>query len=264
MTGMQIYDGYGQTETILVCGNFVGAEIRPGSMGRPSPGVPLSVVDTEGNESKPGVEGDIGILLDGAGNDKFFGLFEGYLSGDGKLDRRVKTLSGKRWYLTGDRATRDKDGYFWFVGRADDVINSSGYRIGKSLLDAHTHFGPNLELLLSQFSLGPFEVESTLKLHPAVIESAVVASPDPHRSEVVKAFIVLTSSYSSQTKSEREKEILVKELQEFCKENAAPYKYPRKIQFVDASELPKTISGKIKRNELKAAEWRGTSGKVKL
>jgi acyl-coenzyme A synthetase/AMP-(fatty) acid ligase len=118
------------------------------------------------------------------------------------------------------------------VGRDDDVINSSGYRIG------------------------PFEVESTLKQHPAVVESAVVSSPDQSRGEVVKAFIVLTDQAA---KGDQEK--LVKELQDFCKENAAPYKYPRKIQFVDATFLPKTISGKIQRKKLKESEWASEAGK---
>lgn len=241
MSGLQICDGYGQTETILICGNFEGAEIRPGSMGRPSPGVPLHVIDSNGDECPAGVEGDMGVLVKSEERDEagFFGLFDGYLAPDGKLDKRIRTFVGsghvapKSWYLTGDRAIRDKDGYFWFVGRADDVINSSGYRIG------------------------PFEVESTLKQHPAVVESAVVSSPDSSRGEVVKAFIVLTDEYAK-----KDADGLVSELQNFCKENAAPYKYPRKIQFVDATFLPKTISGKIKRNELKRLEWKSGASKL--
>ncbi|KAL2357715.1 hypothetical protein BJ546DRAFT_324187 [Cryomyces antarcticus] len=241
MSGMQICDGYGQTETILICGNFEGADIRPGSMGRPSPGVPLHVVDSKGEECSEGVEGDMAVLVKSEEQDEgdFFGLFQGYLGPNGSLDKRVRTFVGSRhaapksWYLTGDRATRDKDGYFWFVGRADDVINSAGYRIG------------------------PFEVESTLKQHPAVVESAVVSSPDSSRGEVVKAFIVLTKQYV-----QRDADLLVKELQDFCKKNAAPYKYPRKIQFVDATFLPKTISGKIKRNELKRLEWTSSASKL--
>lgn len=135
MTGLQIYDGYGQTESILICGNFAWAEIRPGSMGKPSPGVPLFVISPEGKECEPGAEGDIAVLIgNGKGEEEFFGLFDGYLKRDGSLDRKISKLGGKSWYLTGDRATRDKDGYFWFVGRADDVINSAGYRIGKSAL----------------------------------------------------------------------------------------------------------------------------------
>ncbi|KAH7336612.1 hypothetical protein BKA65DRAFT_37308 [Rhexocercosporidium sp. MPI-PUGE-AT-0058] len=231
MTGLEIFDGYGQTETVLTCGNFAGTAIRPGSMGKPTPGVPLKIISSEGRECEADTEGDLAILVkgtSGGGSDEFFGLFDGYIRVDGSLDMRIKELGGKEWYLTGDRATRDKDGYHWFVGRADDVINSAGYRIG------------------------PFEVESTLKLHPGVAESAVVSSPDKSRGEVVKAFVVLTS----ECKGIKDDNSIVKELQEFCKDNAAPYKYPRKIQLVDPDFLPKTISGKIKRNELKAAEWK--------
>ena len=232
MSGMEIFDGYGQTETILMCANQIRNPIRPGSMGKPLPTIPLAVIDADGHEVKPGTEGDIAVLLEdleGRKHDSFFGIFDGYIDmKTGKLDRRLRSFEGqpgKSWYLTGDRATRDEDGYFWFVGRSDDVINSSGYRIG------------------------PFEVESTLKTHPAVVESAVVASPDRQREEVVKAFIVLTEKASKS-----DPETLKKEIQDYCKENAAPYKYPRKIDFVDASFLPKTISGKIKRAELKKME----------
>ncbi len=234
-TNLEICDGFGQTETILVCGNFAGSAIRPGSMGKPSPGVPLHVVGENGQEAATGTEGDIALKVDLSETSNFFGVFDGYLGDDGKLDRRLRKAPGEDggyWYLTGDRATRDKDGYFWFVGRSDDVINSSGYRIG------------------------PFEVESTLKTHPAVVESAVVSSPDPSRGEVVKAFVVLTAAAAK-----KDQEGLVKELQEHCKANAAPYKYPRKIQFVDAAFLPKTISGKIQRKRLKEMEWEGIEGR---
>ena len=240
LAGLEICDGYGQTETILICGNFAGSPIRPGSMGKPLPGVPLMVIDPEGNETAIDTEGEIGILLTGekSKSDNFFGLFDGYISSGLSAVRKTAHFpqpngTTKTFYLTGDRATHDADGYIWFVGRADDVINSAGYRIG------------------------PFEVESTLKLHPAVVESAAVASPDPARGEVVKAFVVLADEYKN---SDREK--LTRELQNFCKEKASPYKYPRKIQFVDAQFLPKTISGKIKRNELKKLEWQG--GKSRL
>lgn len=239
MSGLEVCDGYGQTETILICGNFEGSPIRPGSMGKPSPGVPLMVIDSEGNETDVGVEGEIGILLAEESNpDGFFGLFDGYIQSGLTAVRKTATYpqpngTKKTFYLTGDRATRDDDGYIWFVGRADDVINSAGYRIG------------------------PFEVESTLKLHPAVVESAAVASPDEARGEVVKAFVVLADEYKS---SDRQK--LTKELQDFCKEKAAPYKYPRKIQFVNSEFLPKTISGKIKRNELKKTEWQSVASKL--
>src|SRR3954468_9642567 len=111
----------------MICGNFKESPIKPGSMGKPSPGVSLHVIDNDGKACKPGVEGDIAILR---AKDDFFGICDGYLKMDGTVDPRIKTLGGQPWYLTGDRATRDEDGYFWFVGRADDVINSSGYRIG--------------------------------------------------------------------------------------------------------------------------------------
>ncbi|KAK5045918.1 hypothetical protein LTR84_008704 [Exophiala bonariae] len=238
--GIEIFDAYGQTETIVICANQRGNPVRPGSMGKPVPGVPLTVVDAEGNVTADEVEGDIAIVVSSgsSGDEKnaFFGMFEGYIDrATGKIDNKIKTYAnGNRFFITGDRASRDSDGYFWFVGRSDDVINSSGYRIG------------------------PFEVESTLKLHPSVVESAVVSSPDPARDEVVKAFVVLTDAAFSKIKGNKEAETanLVKELQDFCKENAAPYKYPRKIEFVDAKFLPKTISGKIKRAELKALERR--------
>ncbi|KAJ9614242.1 hypothetical protein H2200_002378 [Cladophialophora chaetospira] len=237
--GIEIFDAYGQTETVVVCANQKVNKVKPGSMGKPIPGVPLVIIDTEGNVTKDAEEGDIAISI--SDDLEFFGFFQGYIDkATGKLDNKISTLpNGKRFFLTGDRATRDEDGYFWFVGRADDVINSAGYRIG------------------------PFEVESTLKLHPSVVESAVVGSPDSTRDEVVKAFVVLTSAATPSSATASEK--LVAELQNFCKKNAAPYKYPRKIEFVDAAFLPKTISGKIKRAELKALESRRfDEGRAKL
>lgn len=138
MSGIEICDGYGQTETIMMCGNFANAPIRPGSMGRPSPGVPLHVINEQGDECPDGEEGDIAVAVrsEGAGPNDFFGIFDGYINQDDTLDRRLQAASGARstrvsWYRTGDRATRDTEGYFWFVGRSDDVINSSGYRIGE-------------------------------------------------------------------------------------------------------------------------------------
>ncbi|KAJ6659739.1 hypothetical protein lerEdw1_018454 [Lerista edwardsae] len=217
-TGLDIYEGYGQTETVLVCGTFKGMKVKPGSMGKPSP-----AYDTQDDPEKT-----------------------------------ASTLRGE-FYITGDRGIRDEDGYFWFVGRADDVINSAGYRIG------------------------PFEVESALIEHPAVVESAVVSSPDPLRGEVVKAFVVLATDYISCSS-----EALIEELQDHVKKVTAPYKYPRKVrpeleallkfgggdvlkespkpgqfqpnqglgvcvEFVP--HLPKTVSGKIRRNELRKKEW---------
>ncbi|KAJ4315577.1 hypothetical protein N0V94_005891 [Neodidymelliopsis sp. IMI 364377] len=239
LTGLRIHEGYGQTETMLLCGNFKESDIRPGSMGRPAPGIPLHLITTTGAEASDGEEGDIAILLsDKTGNNNFFGIFDGYINDDGTFDRREKTFhvngETKRWYLTGDKATRDANGYFWFVGRADDVINSSGYRIG------------------------PFEVESALAMHPAVAESAVVSSPDSVRGEVVKAFVVLKPEAQNSAPDK-----LKEELQTFCKSNAAPYKYPRKIEFVPAGFFPRTTSGKIQRNELRKFEWKGY-GKAKL
>jgi medium-chain acyl-CoA synthetase len=251
---MQICDGYGQTETILVCANQEGLPLRHGSMGKPLPNVPLTIIDNDGNDAAVDVEGDIAIAVPPLSGEskQFIGLFEGYVDmSTGQLDRKLRSFANtnnngteqsKSYYLTGDRARRDKDGYFWFVGRADDVINSAGYRIG------------------------PFEVESTLKLHDAVVESAVVACPDPHRDEVVKAFVVLTSAAAQKLRNgdgEDAESKLVNELQAFCKENAAPYKYPRKIEFVDAQFLPKTISGKIRRGELKKLERERYAKEVK-
>jgi acetyl-CoA synthetase/medium-chain acyl-CoA synthetase len=214
-TGMYIYDGYGQTETINVIGNFKCLPVKPGSMGMPVPGFVVDVVDEDGQVVSPGVEGEIAIKVSPG---RPVGLFKEYL---GNPEATKRTFKGE-WYTTGDRAYKDGEGYFWFVGRADDIILTSGYRIG------------------------PFEVESILIEHPAVMESAVVACPDEIRGEIVKAFIVLTKGYQPS-------ETLVRELQEFVKKYTAPYKYPRKIQFID--ELPKTISGKIKRKELKLREF---------
>ncbi len=214
-TGKYIYDGYGQTETVNVLANFRCLDLKPGSMGMPVPGFVVDIIDGDGNPAAPNIEGDIAIKVK---PERPVGLFKEYL---GSPEATEKTLRGQ-WYITGDRAYKDEDGYFWFVGRADDVILTSGYRIG------------------------PFEIESVLIKHHAVKESAVVASPDEVRGEVVKAFIVLTQAYMPS-------DALIKELQEFVKKNTAPYKYPRKIEFIE--DLPKTISGKIKRKELKMKEF---------
>ncbi|KFZ23468.1 hypothetical protein V502_02049 [Pseudogymnoascus sp. VKM F-4520 (FW-2644)] len=227
------HDGaLGQPSAVLVY-------IRPGSMGKPAPTVPLSIINIDGSETVVGEEGEMAVLISDISCKKdFFGIFDGYLNDDNTVSRREKifTKNGERkvWYLTGDKARRDDDGYFWFVGRSDDDVNSSGYRIG------------------------PFEVESTLKLHPSVVESAVISSPDPIRGEVVKAFVVLTYQWKDVNQDS-----LRKELQDFCKMNAAPYKYPRKVQFVPLDFLPRTVSGKIQRNELRKMEWKGET-KAKL
>ena len=214
-TGCIIRDGYGQTETVLLCGSFPCLEPKFGSMGKPTPGIDLKVIDDAGNALPPNTEGDIAVRVS---PNRPVGLFKEYW----KEPERTAATYRDDWYLTGDRAVVDEDGYFWFVGRADDVILTSGYRIG------------------------PFEVESALIEHPAVAESAVVSSPDDTRGEVVKAFVILAPGYSGD-------ESLVKELQDHVKKVTAPYKYPRKIEFV--TELPKTVSGKIRRIELRDQEW---------
>ena len=215
-TGITIRDGYGQTETVLLCANLLCIEPRLGSMGKPAPGIDLKIVDNEGIVVGANVEGDIAVRVKPQAPQ---GFFKGYKD---KPEQTAATMKGD-WYLTGDRATVDNDGYFWFVSRADDVILSAGYRIG------------------------PFEVESALLEHAAVAESAVVSSPDDERGEVVKAFVVLAPGYSGD-------DVLYKALQTHVKSVTAPYKYPRKIEFV--AELPKTVSGKIRRVELRAAEWK--------
>jgi acetyl-CoA synthetase/medium-chain acyl-CoA synthetase len=207
-TGITIRDGYGQTETILLVGNFPGNPVRPGSMGLPMPGHQVEIIDDQGRILPPGEVGD--IALSGSPPS----LFRGYW----KDEAASRGARRGRWYVTGDRGYRDEDGYFWFVGRADDVIISAGYRIG------------------------PFEVESALLEHPDVLEAAVVGVPDPDRGSIVKAFVVLRPGISGGAP-------LVKRLQDHVKSVTAPYKYPRRIEFID--ELPKTVSGKIRRVELR-------------
>jgi acetyl-CoA synthetase/medium-chain acyl-CoA synthetase len=215
--GLVIHDGYGQTESIILAANLPSLPIRPGSMGKPFPGHDLRVIGEEGRELPPGEVGDLALRGDPPS------LFREYWKNP------AETAASRRgeWYLTGDRARRDEDGYLWFVGRADDVIISAGYRIG------------------------PFEVESALLEHPAVVESAVVASPDATRGEIVKAFVVLRPGHAPS-------EALARELQEHVKRVTAPYKYPREVEF--ATSLPKTVSGKIRRVELREAERRRKSG----
>ena len=208
-TGLSIYDGYGQTETVVLIGNFRprGDEIHPGSMGKPSPGFTIGLLDDQLQEVSLGEEGEVAVRVK---PERPLGLFREYWRNDNENSLRFQG----DWYLTGDRARRDKAGYYWFVGRGDDVIKSSGYRIG------------------------PFEVESALVEHPAVVEAAVVGKTDAVRGQIVKAFVVLRKG---RTPSEE----LRCELQEHCKRVTAPYKYPREIEFL--AELPKTISGKIRR-----------------
>jgi acyl-coenzyme A synthetase/AMP-(fatty) acid ligase len=209
--GLTIHDGYGQTENTLLVGNFPGMEIRPGSMGLPSPGHEIAVIDEEGAEVPADEEGDVALR----GRPPC--LFAEYY----RAPEETAACFRGDWYVTGDRATRDEDGYLWFTGRADDVILSAAYRIG------------------------PFEVESALLEHPAVAESAVVGKPDPDRGQIVKAFVVLRPGHDGG-------DALARELQEHCKRVTAPYKYPREVEFV--GELPKTRSGKIRRVELRQLE----------
>jgi len=207
-TGLTIRDGYGQTETILLVGNFPGTPVRPGSMGLPMPGHRVEVIDEAGTVLPPGEVGD--IALHGAPPSLFVEYW--------KDDEATRACRRGDWYVTGDRAYRDEDGYFWFVARADDLIISAGYRIG------------------------PFEVESALVEHPDVVEAAAVAAPDADRGSVVKAYVVVRDGASAGPE-------LVARLQEHVKTTTAPYKYPRAIEFVDA--LPKTVSGKIRRIDLR-------------
>jgi acyl-coenzyme A synthetase/AMP-(fatty) acid ligase len=209
--GVTIRDGYGQTENTLLVGNFPGTEIRDGSMGLPTPGHRVAVIDEAGNELPPGEEGDVAL------HGRPPTLFREYY----QAPEETAAVFRGEWYLTGDRATRDEDGYLWFTGRSDDVINSAAYRIG------------------------PFEVESALLEHPAVAESAVVGKPHDERGQIVKAFVVLRPGYDGG-------DALVGELQDHVKRVTAPYKYPREIEFVP--DLPKTRSGKIRRVELRKLE----------
>jgi len=210
--GLTIHDGYGQTENSLLVANAPGAPVRTGSMGLPTPGHDVAVIDESGHVCPPGVEGEIAL------NGRPPTLFSGYWN----AREETEAVFDDGWYRTGDRATRDEEGYFWFVGRADDVILSAAYRIG------------------------PFEVESALLEHPAVAESAVVGVPHSERGQIVKAFVVLRPGSEGD-------DALATELQEHVKAITAPYKYPRAIEFVP--ELPKTASGKIRRSELRARPY---------
>ena len=210
---LQVRDGYGQTESTLLVGTLKEMEPRPGSMGKPTPGNVVDIIDDEGNVLPPGEVGDIAV------HKSTPALFRGYL----KDPERTSMQFRGDWYITGDRAHKDEDGYFWFEGRGDDIIISSGYTIG------------------------PFEVEDALVKHPSVKECAVVASPDEIRGAIVKAFVVLRDP------SLKTSPTIIQELQDYVKDLTAPYKYPRKIEFLD--ELPKTVSGKIRRVELRKAEY---------
>jgi acetyl-CoA synthetase len=216
-TGLTIYEGYGQTETVLCIGTFPGMMPKFGSMGKPSPGWQIELHDDKGKPVGLHEEGRIAIRLD----PRPVGIFREYLNNQ---EENKKSFENG-FYYTGDKAYRDEDGYFWFIGRDDDVIKASGYRIG------------------------PFEVESALIEHPAVQEAAVVGSPDDIRGLIVKAFVILKPGFTPS-------EALIREIQNHVKKVTAPYKYPRAIEFVDL--LPKTISGKIKRNELRDRELKNS------
>lgn len=213
LTGIQLMEGFGQTETTMTLGTMPWTKPKPGSMGLPNPQYDIDLIKPDGTLCEDGEKGEIVVHV---GNEKPVGLFKEYY--------RDEKLTHEAWhdgiYHTGDVAWRDEDGYYWFEGRIDDVIKSSGYRIG------------------------PFEVESALMTHPAVVECAITGVPDDIRGMVVKATVVLSAAYKNKAGDE-----LIKELQNHVKHETAPYKYPRIIEFVD--ELPKTISGKIRRVEIR-------------
>jgi acyl-coenzyme A synthetase/AMP-(fatty) acid ligase len=209
--GLTVYDGYGQSETTVLVANYRAMPVRPGSMGRPVPGWMVDVLDESGQRAPDETVGAIAVKVT---DPRPVGLFVGY-EGDEQANARAFRDG---WYYTGDKAWRDGDGYLWFEGRDDDVITSSAYRIG------------------------PFEVESALVEHPAVVEAAVVGKDDPQRTQIVTAFVILARGYEPS-------DALVAELQQHTRTLTAPYKYPREIHFVE--ELPKTVSGKIRRSELR-------------
>ncbi len=217
-TGITIYESYGQTETTLVVGTYPWVKPKPGAMGVKNAQYDIDVVDEAGNSVKPLEHGELVIRV---GDKKPLGLFKCYYRNDEMTSKRI--VDGM--YYTGDIVYYDEDGYLWFVSRADDVIKTSGYRVG------------------------PFEVESALMTHDAVVECAITAVPDDIRGQIVKATIVLSNGYKDKIVDEAGKESLIRELQEHVKRETAPYKYPRVVEFVD--ELPKTISGKIRRVEIR-------------
>jgi len=219
ITGIKLMEGFGQTETTLTIATFPWMEPKPGSMGVPNPAYDMDLITADGRSAEDGEQGEIILRTD---RFKPVGLFLGYY----RDEALTKSVYNNHIYHTGDVAWRDEDGYYWFVGRTDDVIKSSGYRIG------------------------PFEVESALMTHPAVVECAITGVPDEVRGQVVKATIVLSKEYK-----EKAGEDLIKEIQNHVKRVTAPYKYPRVIEFVD--ELPKTISGKIRRVEIRGKDTSG-------
>ena len=212
ITGLTIHEGFGQSESSVMIANFQWFEPRLGSTGKPSPLYHISIIDEQGNDCPEGEAGELVV------RDMDTHKPEGLLCGYWINDRVVKAWDESNIYHTGDLAWADEDGYIWFVGRNDDIIKCSGYRIG------------------------PFEIESVLLTHPSVLECAITGVPDPIRGQVVKATIVLTDGYEGN-------ETLTKELQTYVKNLTAPYKYPRMIEYI--KELPKTTSGKIMRNKIR-------------
>ncbi|SBW07704.1 Acyl-coenzyme A synthetase ACSM4 [uncultured delta proteobacterium] len=210
-TGLNIHEGFGQSETALMIASLPCMEFRAGSIGKPVPGWDVALLDDNGEICPAGEEGEICVRI---AEKRPHGIFTGYLDESGQI------ISARRgdWYHTGDKARTDEDGYYWFLGRVDDLIKTSGYRVG------------------------PFEVESALVSHPAVLEAAVTGVPDAVRGQAIKASVVLTKDYAPSRE-------LVQEIQEYVKSITAPYKYPRIVEFV--KELPKTFSGKIKRAEIR-------------
>lgn len=223
LTGIKLMEGFGQTETTLTICTFPWTAPKPGSMGLPNPQYDIDLLRPDGTKAEDGEQGQIVVQT---GDAKPVGLFQAYY----RDPERTREAWHDGIYYTGDVAWRDEDGYYWFVGRSDDVIKSSGYRIG------------------------PFEVESALMTHPSVVECAITGVPDEIRGQVVKATIVLSKEYK-----DRAGEELVKEIQNHVKRVTAPYKYPRIVEFVD--ELPKTISGKIRRVEIRANDSEKSSAK---
>ncbi len=212
MTGHSIHEGFGQSETTPITCSFEWCEVHPGSMGKPSPLYDVAIIDDEGNPCEVGQPGE--VVMRGLKSQKnVLGLMEGYMQPDGTILRNYDDV-----YHTGDIAYEDEDGYYWYVGRNDDMIKCSGYRIG------------------------PFEIESVLNTHPSVKESAIIGRDDPIRGQVVCAMIVLREGYEGTPE-------LTKELQDYVKKMTAPYKYPRVIEYLD--EMPKTTSGKITRTALR-------------
>ncbi len=214
-TGIRIDEAYGQTEALMLVLNYPGEPVKYGSMGRPSPGSDVDVIDEQGNRLPAGKEGDLAVLMPNPQ------MMLGYWKDEERTRSCFIQGPDGQWYLTGDRAERDTDGYLWYRGRSDDIINSAGYRIG------------------------PLEVENAVMEHPAVQACAVIGSPDPERGEIVKAFVVLREGISAS-------DDLIRAIQEHVKSVTAPYKYPRAVAFIDA--LPITLTGKIRRKELRDRE----------